>query len=54
MLNWYLQSGSEGDVVSSTRVRLARNIKGFNFVNRYTKKDAEKIIEMMEDAIPKL
>ena len=54
MLNWYLQSGTEGDVVSSTRVRLARNIKGFNFVNRYTKQDAEKIIEMMEDAIPKL
>ena len=54
MLNWYLQSGNEGDVVSSTRIRLARNIKGFPFVNRYTKKDAVKIIEMMENAIPNL
>ncbi len=54
MLNWYLQSGNEGDVVSSTRIRLARNIKGFNFVNRYTKNDANKIIEMMENIIPNL
>lgn len=54
MLNWYLQSGNESDVVSSTRIRFARNIKGFPFVNRYTKKDANKIIEMMENAIPNL
>ena len=54
MLNWYLQSGNEGDVVSSTRIRLARNIKGYPFVNRYTKKDSTKIIEMMENAIPNL
>lgn len=54
MLNWYLQSGNEGDVVSSTRIRLARNVQGFSFVNRYTKKDAMKIIEMMENAVPAL
>ena len=54
MLNWYLQSGKEADVVYSTRVRFARNIKGFNFVNRNTKKDALKIIDLMENAIPKL
>lgn len=38
MLNWYLQSGNDSDVVLSTRIRIARNIKGFPFVNRYTKK----------------
>lgn len=54
MLNWYLQSGNNSDVVFSTRIRLARNIKGFSFVNRYTKKDAIKIVEMMENAIPNL
>jgi len=54
MSNWYLQSGNESDVVYSTRIRLARNIKGFNFVNRYTKKDALKIIELMENVIPNL
>lgn len=54
MLNWYLQSGNESDVVFSTRIRLARNIKGFPFVNRYTKKEALKIIELMENAINNL
>ena len=54
MSNWYLQSGNESDVVYSTRIRLARNIKGFNFVNRYTKSDSIKIVDLMENAIPKL
>lgn len=54
MLNWYLQSGNEADVVSSTRIRIARNLKGFPFVNRYTKKDAMKIIEVIENIIPSL
>ena len=54
MLNWYLQSGNESDVVFSTRVRFARNIKGFPFVNRYTKKDALKIVEMIENITPNL
>lgn len=54
MLNWYLQSGNESDVVFSTRIRLARNIKGFSFVNRYTKNDALKIIEIIEDIVPSL
>ena len=54
MSNWYLQSGNESDVVYSTRIRLARNIKGFNFVNRYTKKDALGIVDLMGKVIPKL
>lgn len=54
MLNWYLQTGNEGDIVYSTRIRFARNIKGIHFVNSYTKNDALKIIKLMEDVIPKL
>jgi len=54
MLNWYLQSGNKSDVVSSTRIRFARNIKGIPFVNRYTKKDAIKIVDMMQNAINNL
>ena len=34
MSNWYLQNGKDSDVVISTRVRLARNIKDFNFESR--------------------
>ena len=52
MLNWYLQSGNDSDVVLSTRIRTARNIKGFPFVTRYTKKDALKIIEVVDDKTP--
>ena len=54
MLNWYLQSGNESDVVFSTRIRLSINIKGFSFVNRYTKNDALKIIEIIENIVPSL
>lgn len=54
MVNWYLQSGNEGDVVSSTRIRLARNIKEFPFVNKYTKEDATRIIEIIDKAITNL
>lgn len=54
MLNWYLQSGNNSDVVFSTRIRFARNIQGFNFLNRLANKDAIKIIEKMENVIPSL
>ena len=54
MLNWYLQSGNESDVVFSTRIRLARNIKDYPFVNRYTKDDAIKIAEKLENIVPSL
>lgn len=54
MLNWYLQSGNESDVVFSTRIRLARNIKGYPFVNRYTKDNAIKIAEKLENIVPSL
>lgn len=30
-MNWYLQSSENSDVVRSTRIRLSRNINGFNF-----------------------
>lgn len=54
MLNWYLQSGKESDVVISTRIRLARNIKDIKFVNKYSKEDAKKVIEIMKQSIPNI
>ena len=30
-MNWYLQSGKESDIASSTRIRFSRNIKGYKF-----------------------
>lgn len=49
MENWYLQNGKESDVVISTRVRMARNIKGMPFVNRYSKEEAESILNKMQE-----
>lgn len=54
MANWYLQSGKESDVVMSTRVRMARNIKNVPFVNRYNKTQAESILKKIEEITPSL
>lgn len=54
MAKWYLDSGFQDDVVLSTRVRLARNIKGIPFPNRMSADDAEKVISMVSDALSKL
>jgi protein arginine kinase len=49
MSNWYLQNGKESDVVVSTRVRLARNLKGFKFENKCTNEEKKKILSLIED-----
>lgn len=54
MNNWYLQTGNESDVVISSRVRLARNIKDICFVNRYTKEDSQKVIKIIQNAVEKI
>lgn len=54
MSNWYLQNGKESDVVLSTRIRLARNIKEFEFPNKYSKEECKKILEKLEEITPSL
>lgn len=54
MSNWYLQNGKESDVVISTRIRLARNIKDFRFPNKYSKEESKKILEKIEEITPSL
>ena len=41
-MNWYLQTGKESDVITSTRIRFARNLQGFKF-NLKIKTDIEKL-----------
>ncbi|MBQ6991909.1 MAG: protein arginine kinase [Clostridia bacterium] len=53
-MNWYLQSGNDSDVVLSTRIRFARNLKELPFVSKCTKKDSEEILRITENAINKL
>lgn len=54
MLNWYLQSGKESDVVVSTRVRLARNIKDIPFTSHMQKKEAELVLNKLETIAPSI
>ena len=54
MSNWYLQNGKDSDVVISTRVRLARNIQGFNFENKCSKEDRKNILEKIQNIMPSL
>lgn len=49
-MNWYLQSGKESDVVTSTRIRFARNLQGFKF-NLKTKQDIEKLKNKIKENI---
>lgn len=52
MLNWYLQNGKDSDVVISSRIRLARNIKEFPFIIKASKKDIENIEEKIKEMTP--
>ena len=45
-MNWYLQSSKDSDVAKSTRIRFARNLRGF----RFNLKDKEEI-KKLEDKI---
>lgn len=54
MSNWYLQNGKESDVVVSTRVRLARNIDGYNFENHASDEEKKKILQKIEEITPNI
>ena len=50
MSNWYLETTNE-DAVISTRIRLARNISGIPFINKITNEDANKVINIVKEAL---
>ena len=47
-MNWYLQSGKESDVVTSTRIRFARNLSDFKFEIK-DKEQLEQLEEKMQE-----
>jgi protein arginine kinase len=51
MAKWYQDTGNNSDIVLSTRVRLARNIKGIPFPNKISKEQAQSVIDMVDDAL---
>lgn len=54
MINWYLQSGKDSDVVTSTRIRIARNIKDNKFKNKMSKEEKEAVIDKIENVLPQI
>ena len=53
-MNWYLDSGRESDVIVSTRIRLARNIKGIPFKQKLSETDINNLLEKMKYITPSL
>ena len=53
-MNWYLENGNDSDIVISSRTRLARNLKEFNFKRKMTQKDKEKLLEKIEFITPSI
>ena len=52
-MNWYLQSGSDSDVVVSTRIRYARNLQDFRF-NIKRKEEIEKLLDTIKKETPEI
>lgn len=48
---WYRQSGNEGDVVISTRIRLARNLTAFPFPASMNAEQKQEICEKVREAL---
>ncbi len=48
---WYEQAGEQGDIVLSTRIRLARNVEGFAFPNRLKEEQQNELCQQMKDHI---
>ena len=54
MTNWYLQNGKDSDIVISSRVRLSRNLSGFNFLSSCPIEKQEKILKKIKEILPSL
>ena len=51
---WYIDFGPSGDVVLSSRVRLARNIANLPFGDRMSDLQKDEVVEKCKNAIPNL
>ena len=51
MSKWYIEKGEQGDVVMSTRVRLARNLAEYPFPGRLDTEGKKKVNELVKNAL---
>ncbi len=52
MLKWYKEAGQNNDVVISSRVRLARNLRDYPFSAKLSEKQASELVEKVKAAAP--
>ena len=52
MRKWYEETAENGDVVISSRVRLARNLRPYRFGSRLSDEDAVRLVKEVQDAAP--
>ncbi|WP_242964894.1 protein arginine kinase [Scatolibacter rhodanostii] len=51
VMKWYEKAGAESDVVCSTRIRLARNLKDYPFAAKNTIAQKKEIAEKVKEAV---
>lgn len=51
MLRWFEEGGNNSDVVISSRVRLARNINGYNFSYKMSDTDAKMLVKNVTEQL---
>ncbi len=54
MAKWFEDGGLNSDIVLSTRIRLARNLKGIPYPGKMTAEDAKKVISLVEAALEEM
>lgn len=54
MNKWYLESGHQDDIVISTRIRLARNIKNIPFPSKMSEADGKKVVDTVEGSLSRV
>lgn len=50
-MKWYMGLGNQGDVVLSTRVRLARNLEDYPFPSRLDAKEKEQVSALIKESL---
>ena len=51
MSKWYIDKGEQGDIVLSTRSRLARNLEEFPFPSKLDAEGREKVNSAVKSAL---
>ncbi|NIP24615.1 MAG: ATP--guanido phosphotransferase [Phycisphaerae bacterium] len=51
---WFSGSGPLADIVISSRIRLARNLEGYKFLNRCSTEEKSEILKMLRDVLMSL